>query len=52
MAQVQKAQAKSPVLLVVGQASQPVRDRLILVTELGLVAVTSLVDTQGITPAV
>ena len=44
--QVQKAQAKTPVALVVGEPDQPLGDLGVFLSQLGLVAVAGLADAK------
>ncbi len=44
VAQIQVAQAKSPLAMIVGQPDQPVRDERILGVMLGLIAAAGLAD--------
>lgn len=46
VAQVQEAQSKAPVALVICQPYQPVRDHAVLGIELGLVAIAGLTDVK------
>ncbi len=46
IAQMQKTQPEAPVLLVVGQAHQPIGDLCVLIAQLGLVAIAGLADAE------